>query len=470
MKRRILLVDDEPLIREAVSDLLRSRGYEVQTAASGEEGVEAARKTRFQLVLLDMKMPGMGGLEALRQMKAHDPDLPVIVFTGYSTIETAKEALRCGAADYLCKPVEPSRLVEGVRQHARTFRAPGTVLVVDDDPQVLDALLATLEEADIPAEGFRQGDQALLRASRGEGQVLLTDHKLANADGLHIISKAREARPDLVSILITGHPTVEGTVEALRRGAFDCLPKPVEPGRLLETVRRALEMSLTENLPGSLRPGRAYGVESPRRAGEIYRALLARGLPGLRIGRELPGDERPGPGREFFHLGGPAGPGVPSIPGPEQLVYVVEGFCSRARGAILIEGLEYLSAHEGFEITYRTLTALKDLAASAGAVLLFSFSPQAFGERERTLLAKELEVLADGGREEAWESASSGLFGEERTLYDLLRTSGGRKHQADLIGATGFSKARMSRLLDRMERKGLLRRQRDGMGNLVLLA
>ncbi len=468
MKRRILLVDDEPLVRDSVSDLLRSRGYEVETAASGEEGVEAARKARFQLVLLDMTMPGIGGLETLRRMTAHDPDLPVVVFTGFSTVETAKEALRSGAADYLCKPVEPERLVEGVRRHARVLRAPGTVLVVDDDPDVLNSLLAVLEDADIPAEGFRRGDQALLRAARGEGHVLLTDLKLADADGLDVISKAREARPDLVPILLTGHCTVEGTVEALRRGAFDCLSKPVEPARLLETVRRALERSLAGHLPGGLRAGRAYGVESGRRARELHAALTARGLPGLRISRDLPG-ERPGPGMALYRLGSAGDPAMPSITGPEQLIYVAEEFCSRRQGAVLLEGLEYLSAHHGFDAAYRALAALRDMAAASGSVLLVPFSPAAFTERERALLAKEMELLADG-KEGAWEAAAAGLFGDERALHGLLRAAGGRKHQSDLVAATVFSKARMSRLLDRMERKGLLRRERDGMGNLVVLS
>lgn len=469
MKRRILLVDDEPLIREAVSDLLRSRGFEVATAASGEEGVEAARRTQFQLVLLDLKMDGMGGLEALRQMKARDPALPVIVFTGYSAIETAKEAIRCGAADYLCKPVESSRLVEGVRQHARAPRSPGTVLVVDDDPLVLGSILATLEEADIPAEGFARGDQALLRAARGEGRVLLTDQKLADADGLRLIAQAREARPDMVPILLTGFPTVEGAVEALRLGALDYLPKPVEPGRLLEAVQRGLEKSLTEHLPGGLRPGRAYGVESARRARELHAALIARGFPGLRVSRDLPGGERPGPEMRLYRLGSAGGPEIPSISGPEQLVYIVEEFCAKGRGALLLEGLEYLSAHHGFEAAYRTLTALRDVAAASGSVLLVSFSPSAFTERERVLLAKEMELLADD-KEGAWEGTSANLFGDERAAYDLLRASKGQGHQADIVAATGFSKAKMTRLLDRMGRKGLLRRERDGMGNRVVLS
>ncbi len=148
---------------------------------------------------------------------------------------------------------------------------------------------------------------------------------------------------------------------------------------------------------------------------------------------------------------------------------MVEGFCSGKRGAVLLEGLEYLSAHHGFEAAYRTLTVLRDVAAASGSVILVSLSPSTFEERERALLAKELEFLPGAGKEEAWEAASSGLFGDERALYELLRASG-RGHQADLVKAAGFSKAKMTRLLDRMERKGLLRRERDGMGNLVVLS
>lgn len=123
MSPRILVVDDEAMIRDSIGALLRSDGYEVDTAATGEEGVRAVRRTRYHLVLLDLKMPGMGGLDALRRMRAHDPGLPVVIFTGYSTEESLREALgSLGAVDYLRKPLESLALREAIRHH---LRGPG---------------------------------------------------------------------------------------------------------------------------------------------------------------------------------------------------------------------------------------------------------------------------------------------------------------------------------------------------------
>lgn len=472
MRARLLVVDDDSMVRDAVRMLLESRGHHVETAASGEEGVEAVRRNTFHLVLLDLKMPGIGGLEALRRMKEHDPGLPVVVFTGYSSIESAKEAVRSGAADYLTKPVEQQKLIEEVGRHARVEAADarGSVMVVDDDPDVLQSILMLLEEADIPAEGFTRGDLALLKAARGQGRVLLTDQTLADADGLRLIRQVAEARPDMVSVLLTGAPSIEATVEALRLGAFDYLAKPVQPERLLEVVRQALERARSRSLPGSVHLGRAYGFEDRKGCRELFRALAARGFPGVWISRDLPGPgERPR-GTSAFRLGNSGAPGTPAIPDPERLTLAVEEFCRARNAIVLLEGLEFLSAKAGFDAAYRALCGLRDVVAATDSVLLVPFSPAAFGERERALLQRELEVRTGADRAALWEETSAKLPGDERTLHDLLRTAEGKRHQADLISATGFSKAKMTRLLDRMERNGLLRRQRDGMGNLVALA
>lgn len=242
--------------------------------------------------------------------------------------------------------------------------------------------------------------------------------------------------------------------EAASRSAIALLPRPSHP------------MEMVRQFPGGLCPGRAYRVEEGSRAREIFSALVARGLAGLRMTRDLPGD---GPGNtiEVLRLG--SGPGA-SISRPEQLAAAVEGFCGRRKSAVLFEGLGYLSVHFGFEVAFRALAALRDVAAATGSVLLVPYPAAAFSEHERALLAGELEPLEGDGRLALWETRAAGLFSDEKALYDLIRAAGGQKHQADLVTETGFSKARVSRVLTRMEQKGLLRRQRDGMGNLVALA
>ena len=106
---RILVVDDEINIREALVTLLEKKGYQVRGAGTGEDALEQLETATADLVLTDLKMPGMGGMEFLRRLKQKWPDTEVLVMTAYGSIDTAVEAMRCGAYDYLTKPIDRER-------------------------------------------------------------------------------------------------------------------------------------------------------------------------------------------------------------------------------------------------------------------------------------------------------------------------------------------------------------------------
>jgi DNA-binding NtrC family response regulator len=106
---RILVVEDEVNIRTALVALLEKRGFAASAAASGEEALARLEGEPADLVITDLKMPGLGGLELLRRVKAQFPDVEVLVTTAYGSIETAVEAMRAGAYDYLTKPIDRER-------------------------------------------------------------------------------------------------------------------------------------------------------------------------------------------------------------------------------------------------------------------------------------------------------------------------------------------------------------------------
>lgn len=112
---RILLIDDEKAIRHALRDILEHEKHEVDEAEDGASGLEKAKKGRFDVVLCDIKMPKMDGLEVLEKITAHNGDLPVVMISGHGTIDTAVEALKKGAFDYIQKPPDISRILVTVR-------------------------------------------------------------------------------------------------------------------------------------------------------------------------------------------------------------------------------------------------------------------------------------------------------------------------------------------------------------------
>jgi DNA-binding NtrC family response regulator len=124
VKGRILIVDDELVVRDSLARWFTAEGYETKALASAREALELADR-EWDLALLDIKMPGMDGIELQRRLKESDPDLILIIMTGYATVETAIQALKHGAYDYLTKPVDPdelSHLVEKALEHRRARR------------------------------------------------------------------------------------------------------------------------------------------------------------------------------------------------------------------------------------------------------------------------------------------------------------------------------------------------------------
>ncbi|MHC4472009.1 MAG: sigma-54-dependent transcriptional regulator, partial [Planctomycetota bacterium] len=101
---RVLVVDDEPKIRQLLQRLLEREGYRVSTAGDGAAALEEILRERPALVITDLKMPGMDGVELLKRARSIDPDLPVVLITAYASMETAVEALREGVDDYITKP------------------------------------------------------------------------------------------------------------------------------------------------------------------------------------------------------------------------------------------------------------------------------------------------------------------------------------------------------------------------------
>src|SRR5262250_2929951 len=124
-RKSILVVDDEKSQREILELILTEEGYEVTTAASGEAAIKFAKDKRFDLALTDLKMTGMDGIELLQHLLALDSSIIVILLTAHGSIESAKEALRRGAFDYLQKPFDREALLQTIK------RALGTLDQID---------------------------------------------------------------------------------------------------------------------------------------------------------------------------------------------------------------------------------------------------------------------------------------------------------------------------------------------------
>ncbi|MBC8872323.1 MAG: response regulator [Planctomycetes bacterium] len=113
---RVLLVDDEESFVAALGKRLNARGLRVETSLSGEDAIAKAEHHAFDVIVLDLAMPGMDGIETLKRLRERDPDLQIILLTGHGSIEKAVEATKLGAMDFLQKPASLSDLLDLIRE------------------------------------------------------------------------------------------------------------------------------------------------------------------------------------------------------------------------------------------------------------------------------------------------------------------------------------------------------------------
>jgi DNA-binding response OmpR family regulator len=166
MKSRIMLVDDEQAIRHSLGEILRLEGYDVVTAESGEAAIDFLGREVFDLILLDLKMPGMSGLDVLRYINKATPETKVVLLTAHGSLESAIEALRQGAHDYILKPASSHTIINSVEQalSKRAEQHRRRLLV-----EQLETSIQRLKDA----EGLEVGGVTELQTIPLEGGVIL---------------------------------------------------------------------------------------------------------------------------------------------------------------------------------------------------------------------------------------------------------------------------------------------------------
>jgi len=167
---RILLIDDDPGVRESTGRMLRAAGYTVQEVATGEEGFDLAKNGGFDVVLSDMRMPGLSGIDVLRKLRDVRIDASFIVMTGFGTVETAVEAMKLGAVDFVQKPFFRDELLMRVRSAADRRQLARQVVLLQRQIQPDASLDALVGES----RAMSRVRDLIRRAASAPGTVLIT--------------------------------------------------------------------------------------------------------------------------------------------------------------------------------------------------------------------------------------------------------------------------------------------------------
>ena len=176
MKFSILIVDDEPITRKSLSDILRLEGYVVAAVPNGQAAVEHVRTHHVDLMIVDLRMPGMDGLEVVQVVNQIAPDTEIILLTAFASTETAIQALRLRIHDYLQKPASPAQIVASVkkgldRRTARVQAKSGGIDVEDVSEMFEIVTLKDGTEIDLSRRQIKQKD-VLINLTPAEGRLL----------------------------------------------------------------------------------------------------------------------------------------------------------------------------------------------------------------------------------------------------------------------------------------------------------
>lgn len=238
MKGKILLVDDNVDYLDSTKDVLEDEGYDVITASSGEEALGLVQSRTFDVVLMDIKMPGKNGVETFIEMKQYLPHVRVIMCTAYIVESLIRRAFEEGAYAVLNKPFEMDLLLRTI-DGAHRMCASGVILVADRDPKLCADVRRALSAHGHQVIVAHDGREAVVRGEKYAPDILLLELNLPVMGGLEVYSRIRERRPGTSAVIIIGTAqdmTGYAQQELKREAGVTGLTKPLNMSRLQELV------------------------------------------------------------------------------------------------------------------------------------------------------------------------------------------------------------------------------------------
>ncbi|MBU1004170.1 MAG: sigma-54 dependent transcriptional regulator [Proteobacteria bacterium] len=273
----ILIVDDDAQLRQSFSKLLVTEGHDVRTASSGEAGVEEVKTMSPDLVIMDVRMPGMNGLEAFGAMRHQDPRLPVIIMTAFGTTETAIEATKLGAFDYILKPFDIPAILKLIDEALKAGRFTRSRVEVDGHPESAsgDALIGR-------SQVMQQVYKAIGRVAPTDATVMIRGE---SGTGKELVTRAvyqhslRAEQPFLVINCVAIPETLlESELFGYEKGAFTGASSR-RVGKIEQAHRGTILLDEIGDMPLSIQA-------------KILRLLQEKNIERLGSGRPIPVDVR----------------------------------------------------------------------------------------------------------------------------------------------------------------------------------
>jgi len=234
-KTKVLVVDDDRRMVRTICDILKVKGYEAAEAFTGQEALDQVKSWHPDCVLMDVKMPGINGVETLKMIKEISPDLPVVMMSAYATEEQEEEAKQHGAEAVMTKPVD----LQMVFSYLALLRKESSILIVDDDPAFSGTVGDVLRSRGYRVETEADPANVLGHMEQDYKLAVLLDLKIGDKDGLEVLKAVRAKYPSKPVVLVTGYreEMTDAIEKGFKIGAYTCLYKPFQMEGLLDTIR-----------------------------------------------------------------------------------------------------------------------------------------------------------------------------------------------------------------------------------------
>jgi two-component system, NtrC family, response regulator HydG len=234
---RILLTDDNQEFTQNLHDILELKGYGVVIANDGFQALEIIKSSKVDLILMDIKMPVMNGVETYKKIKVITPGTPVIMLTAFALEELIQESMKEGAFACLKKPLDFDELFATID---RAIHSGSMILVVDDDESLCQNLMDILTGKGYRVSIATDGSDAIKKVSENIYDILLLDMKLPPLNGLEVYLNIRSLNPKVVVIIFSGYSKeMVDMIDSIKKeGAYTLLEKPINIDNLLTLLER----------------------------------------------------------------------------------------------------------------------------------------------------------------------------------------------------------------------------------------
>ncbi|MBI4777793.1 response regulator [Candidatus Desantisbacteria bacterium] len=234
---KILIVDDETDLADMLGMILKLEGYQITSVLDGYKAIEEIKNTHYDLILMDIKLPGINGVETFIQIKGIDPSVKVMMMTGYAVEDLIEKALEEGAYACIHKPFDLQRVIELIRKVISENKK--VVLIVNGDRKTREDVSTALTEKGYYTCTAANIEEMLVKLKDKYYHCILLNLRLPGINGLKVLKEAKKLCPDVVVIVMTDYDLPKMVREEENLSVYAVIKKPIDVAKLIRLLKEA---------------------------------------------------------------------------------------------------------------------------------------------------------------------------------------------------------------------------------------